>query len=164
MEMKVKYSRFHHNAKQTSFTSQKGPRRQGDEQEQAQYRTNHDVTSVLSCRRPENVSILSPLILLSGKTNRSGRLKSFRSVLYMLRNGNVTPWLCDLLTIVWYVFTFMPSKTKIKKPFNLGNERRKIDKTLAKIQVGAIFHMLAIRRNVLPKFIEFVWRRHVGSL
>ena len=27
MEIKVKYSRFHHNAKQTSFTSPTGPRK-----------------------------------------------------------------------------------------------------------------------------------------
>ena len=37
-------------------------------------------------------------------------------------------------------------------------------KTLTKIQVRAIFHIRAIRRNVLPKFIEiFVWRRHTGA-
>ena len=120
MEMKVKYSRFHHNAKQTSFTSQTGPRRQGDEQEQAQYRTNHDVTSVLSCRRPQNVSILSPLILLSGKTNRSGRLKSFRSVLYMLRNGNVTPWLCDRINHCLVGFHFHAIENKNKKTFQSG--------------------------------------------
>ena len=56
--MKVKYSRFRHNAKQTSFTSPTGPRRQGGEHEHAQYPTNDDVTSGWSCRRPENVSIL----------------------------------------------------------------------------------------------------------
>ena len=117
--MKVKYSRFHHNAKQTSFTSQTGPRRQGDEQEQAQYRTNHDVTSVLSCRRPENVSILSPLILLSGKTNRSGRLKSFRSVLYMLRNGNVTQWLCDRINRCLAGFHFHAIENKNKKNLSI---------------------------------------------
>ena len=60
--MKVKYSRFRHNAKQTSFTSPTGPRRQGGEHEHAQYPTNDDVTSGWSCRRPENVSILSSLI------------------------------------------------------------------------------------------------------
>ena len=43
--MKVKYSRFRHNAKQTSFTSPTGPRRQGGEQEHAQYPTNDDITS-----------------------------------------------------------------------------------------------------------------------
>ena len=59
--MTVKYSRFRHNAKQTSFTSPTGPRRQGGEH--AQYPTNDDVTSGWSCRRPENVSILSFLIL-----------------------------------------------------------------------------------------------------
>ena len=59
--MKVKYSRFRHNAKQTSFTSPTGPRRQGGEHEHAQYPTNDDVTSGWSCRRPENVSILSSL-------------------------------------------------------------------------------------------------------
>ena len=128
-EMKVKCSRFHHNAKQTSFTSPTGPRRQGDEQEHAQYRTNHDVTSGYSCRRPENVSILSPLILITGKTNRSGRLKSFRSVVYMLRNGNVTQWLCDRINHCLAGFHVMPSKTKIKilsidKVLKLGNERR----------------------------------------
>ena len=45
IEMKVKYSRFRHNAKQTSFTSPTGPRRQGGEHEHAQYPTNDDVTS-----------------------------------------------------------------------------------------------------------------------
>ena len=59
--MKVKYSRFRHNAKLTSFTSPTGPRRQGDEQEHAQYPTNDYVTSGWSCRRPENLSILSSL-------------------------------------------------------------------------------------------------------
>jgi len=61
--MKVKYSRFRHNAKQTSFTSPTEPRRQGGEHEHAQYPTNDDVTSGWSCRRPENVSILSSLFL-----------------------------------------------------------------------------------------------------
>ena len=61
--MKVKYSRFRHNAKQTSFTSPTGSRRQGGEHEHAQYPTNDDVTSGWSCRRPENVSILSPQLL-----------------------------------------------------------------------------------------------------
>ena len=60
--MKVRYSRFRHNAKPTSFTSPTGPRRQGGKQEHAQYRTNHDVMSGWSCRRPENVFILSSLI------------------------------------------------------------------------------------------------------
>ena len=63
IEMKVKYSRFRHNAKQTSFTSPTGPRRQGGEHEHAQYPKNDDVTSGWSCRRPENVSILFPIIL-----------------------------------------------------------------------------------------------------
>ena len=62
IEMKVKYSRFRHNAKQTSFTSPTGPRRQGGEHEHAQYPKNDDVTSGWSCRRPENVSILSSLL------------------------------------------------------------------------------------------------------
>jgi len=52
--MKVKHSRFRHNAEQTSFTSPTGPRRQGGEQEHVQYPTNDDVTSGWSCRRPEN--------------------------------------------------------------------------------------------------------------
>ena len=43
--MKVRYSRFRHNAKPTSLKSPMGPRRQGGEQEHAQYRTNHDVMS-----------------------------------------------------------------------------------------------------------------------
>ena len=60
--MKVKYSRFRHNAKQTSFTSPTEPRRQGSEQEHAQYPTNDDVTSGWRCRRPENVCILSSLL------------------------------------------------------------------------------------------------------
>ena len=65
IEMKVKYSRFRHNAKQTSFTSPTGPRRQGGEHEHAQYPKNDDVTSGWSCRRPENVSILSSLFIFS---------------------------------------------------------------------------------------------------
>ena len=60
--MTVKYSRFRHNAKQTSFPSPTEPRRQGGEHEHAQYPTNDDVTSGWSCRRPENVSILSSLL------------------------------------------------------------------------------------------------------
>ena len=36
-------------------------------------------------------------------------------------------------------------------------------KTLAKIQVRGIFRIRDIRRNVLPKLIEFVWRRHAGA-
>ena len=36
-------------------------------------------------------------------------------------------------------------------------------KTLAKIQVRGIFRMRDTRRNVLPKLIEFVWRRHAGA-
>ena len=42
IEMKVKYSRFRHNAEQTSFTSPTGPRRHGDEHEHAQYPTNDE--------------------------------------------------------------------------------------------------------------------------
>ena len=71
IEMKVKYSRSRHNAKQTNFTSPTGARRQCGEQEHAQYCTNHDVTSGWICRRPENVSLLSSLIASanpSGKT------------------------------------------------------------------------------------------------
>ena len=64
--MKVKYSRSRHNAKQTSFTSPTGARRQCGEQEHAQYCTNHDVTSGWSCRRPENVSSLSSLLTEEG--------------------------------------------------------------------------------------------------
>ena len=60
--MTIKYSRFRHNTKQASFTSPTGPRRPGGEHEHAQYPTNDDVTSGWSCRRPENVSILSSLI------------------------------------------------------------------------------------------------------
>ena len=67
--MKVKYSRFRHNAKQTSFTSPTGPRRQGGEQEHAQYPTDDDVTSGWSCRRPENVSILSSLVTRANTEN-----------------------------------------------------------------------------------------------
>ena len=33
-------------------------------------------------------------------------------------------------------------------------------KTLAKIQVGGIFRIRDIRRNVLPNLQRFVWRRH----
>ena len=38
----------------------------------------------------------------------------------------------------------------------------KYTKTLAKNQVSAIIHIRDIRNNVLPKFIRFAWRRHVG--
>ena len=38
----------------------------------------------------------------------------------------------------------------------------KYTKSLAKNQVSAIIHIRDIRENVLPKFIRFVWRRHVG--
>ena len=70
--MTVKYSRFPHNTKQTCLTSPTGPRRQGGEQEHAQYPTNDDVTSGWSCRRPENVSILSSLVTsLDGINGRS---------------------------------------------------------------------------------------------
>ena len=44
--MKVKYSRFRHNAKQTIFTLPTRLRRQGVEQQHAQYRTNHNVSAV----------------------------------------------------------------------------------------------------------------------
>ena len=60
--MKAKYSRFRHNAKQTRFTPPTGPRRQDGEHEHAQYPRNDDVTAGWSCRRPENVSILSSLM------------------------------------------------------------------------------------------------------
>ena len=36
-------------------------------------------------------------------------------------------------------------------------------KTLAKIQVRGIFRIRDIRRNVLPKLIEILWRRHAGA-
>ena len=39
----------------------------------------------------------------------------------------------------------------------------KYAKILAKIQVRGIFRIRDIRRNVLPKLIEFVWRRHAGA-
>ena len=68
IEMKVKYSRFRHNAKQTSFTSPTGPGRQGGEHEHVQYPTNDDITSGWSCRRPENVSILSSLMTTATAT------------------------------------------------------------------------------------------------
>ena len=71
--MKVKYSRFRHNAKQTSLTSPTGPQRQGGEHEHAQYPTNDDVTSAWSCRRPENVSILSSLILGTATAARTAK-------------------------------------------------------------------------------------------
>ena len=37
----------------------------------------------------------------------------------------------------------------------------KCTNSLAKNQVYAIVHMRDIRKNVLPKFISFVWGRHV---
>ena len=70
--MKVKYSRFRHNAKQNSFTLPTGLRRQGGEQEHAQYLTNDDVMSGWSCRRPESLSILSSL-MLRGEGNAGER-------------------------------------------------------------------------------------------
>ena len=36
-------------------------------------------------------------------------------------------------------------------------------KTLAKIRVRGIFRLRDIRRNVLPKLIEIVWRHHAGA-
>ena len=60
IEMKVKYSRSRHNAKQTSFTSPTGARPQCGEQEHVQYCTNHDVR--LKLPSPRNVSILSSLM------------------------------------------------------------------------------------------------------
>ena len=41
-------------------------------------------------------------------------------------------------------------------------KEEKYAKGLEKNQVGAIIHFRDIRKNVLPKFIRFVWRRHVG--
>ena len=38
----------------------------------------------------------------------------------------------------------------------------KYTKSLAKNQVCALIYMRDIRKNILPKFISFVWRRHVG--
>ena len=38
----------------------------------------------------------------------------------------------------------------------------KYTKSFAMNQVCAIIYMRDIRENVLPKFISFVWRRHVG--
>ena len=38
----------------------------------------------------------------------------------------------------------------------------KYTKGLEKNQVSAIIHFRDIRKNVLPKFIRFVWRRHGG--
>jgi len=38
----------------------------------------------------------------------------------------------------------------------------KYTKSLAMNQVCAIIYMRDIRKNVKPKFISFVWRRHVG--
>ena len=80
--MKVKYSRFRHNAKQTSFTSPTGPRRQGGEHEHAQYPANDDVTSGWSCRRPENVSILSSLVTSSRQ--RENANASLRFAVYLM--------------------------------------------------------------------------------
>ena len=38
----------------------------------------------------------------------------------------------------------------------------KYAKIITKRQVGAIFHIQDIQRNVLPKFTELVWRCHVA--
>ena len=86
VEMKVKYSRSRHNAKPTSFTSPTGVRRQCAEQEHAQYCTNHDVTSGWSCRRPENVSILSSLIAIFQHDNvRNLRASTVYTVYHHMR-------------------------------------------------------------------------------
>ena len=81
--MKVKYSRFRHNAKQTSFTSPTGPGRQGGEHEHAQYPTNDDVTSGWSCRRPENVSFLSSLLRRAGSESFKATIFQQKIILYM---------------------------------------------------------------------------------
>ena len=90
--MKVKYSRSRHNAKQTSFTSPTGARRQFGEQEHAQYYTNHDVTSGLSCRRPENVSIL--ISLVQGQKHPGAAVGS-RDYLEEYVSEKVTNWIND---------------------------------------------------------------------
>ena len=59
-----KTKRLRRRLKQTSFPSPTGARRQCGEQEHAQFCTNHDITSGWSCRRLENVSILSSLLSL----------------------------------------------------------------------------------------------------
>ena len=57
------------------------------------------------------------------------------------------------------VFTVTPSKIKIKTAQLIKSriwevKEGKCTKTLAKIQVGEIFHMRDIRRNIFPKFME----------
>ena len=41
-------------------------------------------------------------------------------------------------------------------------KEEKYTKGLEKNQVSAIIYFRDIRKNVLPKFIRFVWRRHGG--
>ena len=105
--MKVKYSRSRHNAKQTSFTSPMGARRQCGEQEHAQYYTNHDVRFGWSCRRPENVSILSSLMPVSTATPERSfstmrRVKTYlRSTMKTERLAALCPDVCLQRHIHW---------------------------------------------------------------
>ena len=66
--------------------------------------------------------------------------------------------------VVFSVASFKVDENRvIDKVQNLRKEKkRKYAKTLAKIQVTAIFLKRDMRGNVLPKFIDIVWRRHAG--
>ena len=51
----------------------------------------------------------------------------------------------------------------ISKVQNLRKEEGKYAKTLAKIEVSAIFVMQDMRRIFFPNLWRFAWRRHVGA-
>ena len=116
--MKVKYSRSRHNAKQTSFTSPTGARRQCGEQEHAQYCTNHAVTSRWSCRRPENVSILSSLFTQRNE-NRAWSQVTFMWPL-VRQLGFLSLYVCTLFVQLhmWYVISKLKSKQGLTNTIN----------------------------------------------
>ena len=66
-----------------------GPRRQGGEHEHAQYLTNDDVTSGWSCRRPENVSILSSLVSLCARQDDRKKRTAKQQLVRDKRNGAI---------------------------------------------------------------------------
>ena len=123
--MTVKYSRFRHNAKQTSFTSPTAPRRQGVEHEHAQYPTNDDVTSGWSCRRPENVSILSSLLTCRQRPHNSPWCKH-----YFWWRTDPHPWKYGRFNMV-KTHTHWPSEPALAKQ-RYGTELR--SKTLASLK------------------------------
>ena len=124
--MTVKYSRFRHNAKQASFTST-GPRRQGDEHEHAQYPTNDDVTSGWSCRRPENVSILSSVLSFRRlRLFKPGRKEALLQTRVMSRATEKIATQSRLLVELrnWPSLTFLPHSLIEKSNFAMGKSTR----------------------------------------